>query len=116
MKKEVILRKVGEISETEINKLKAEHKEIYTINVQFEEPETNEVIELIGYLKRPERYVMGMALAIINSNPVKAKEIILTKSWLAGDDRIKTDDDAFYSATVAVDELLTVRQASLKKN
>jgi len=114
-KKEEI-RKLGIISNEELKKLKLKHGDVFTLSVLFEEKDTKEVVELFGYLRKPERFETGMSLAIMDSNPIKAKELILEKTWLAGDDRIKTDDDAFYSAILALDGFIEIRMASLKKN
>jgi len=108
------MKKYGEISEQEFAALKQKHGKIYTLTVEYDD--NGEVVELVGYLKRPERFVMGMALSAIERDPVRAKEIILEKSWLAGDERIKRDDDAFYSAFTVLDEVFMARNASLKKN
>jgi hypothetical protein len=109
-----VFKKYGELSENDLKALIQKHGIVYTLVVLFSEGE--EIVELYGYIKRPERFVMGMALSVIDSNPVKSKEIILEKSWLAGDERIKTEDDAFYSASTVLDELFMVRRAELKKN
>jgi len=80
------------------------------------ELEKETFVVLFGYLKKPDRSTISMALANQDRDPLRAKEIILAKSWLAGDDRIKTDDDAFYSASSVLDVFYQVRSASLKKN
>jgi len=108
------LQEFGKLSEPELAKLKETHKKVFELKVPFETSEN--VVLLYGYLRMPKRYELGMSLAQMDSNPVLAKEIILEKTWLAGDARIKTDDDAFYSAINVLDELITVRQAELKKN
>lgn len=110
------IKQVGKITDKELQELKAKHGKVFTLSVFYELPDTKEVVELYGYLRMPQRYEMGMSLAIIDNNPVQAKEILLTKTWLAGDERIKTDDDAFYSAIRVLDEFIVARQASLKKN
>lgn len=105
----------GKLSKEEYAKLKKEHGTVYTLEVYFED-KNGEIVQLFGYLKKPERNVVSMALSFKDSDPLRAKEIMLEKSWLAGDDRIKTDDDAFYTASSVLDSLLVVRFASLKKN
>jgi len=113
MKKEI--KEYGKLSKEELEKLKKEHGTVHTLEVYFED-ENGEIIRLFGYLKKPERHVVSMALAFKDRDPLRAKEIMLEKSWLAGDERIKTNDDAFYTASSVLDELLVVRFASLKKN
>ena len=118
MKKETLdfdkLKAVGKLSDEELAKLKARHKKVYTLRILFLD-ENDELIILYGYLKKPERYVVGMALAKLDSDPVTAKEIILFKSWIAGDERIKTDDDAFYASMQSLDEFFKARLSDIKK-
>jgi len=106
-------KRYGELPEAELAALNQKYGKIYTLTVEYDD--NGDVVELVGYLKRPELFVMGMALAVIETNPVRAKEIILEKSWLAGDERIKKDDDAFYSAFTVLDEVFMARNATLKK-
>ena len=113
------IKQEGVISDAEFQKLKVKHKDVFILTVLFNEnpdDEKSEEVELIAYLRKPKRYEMGMSLAIMDSNPVKAKELILEKTWLAGDVRIKENDDAFYSAIVSLDSFIIVRESGLKKN
>ncbi len=113
-------QKVGAISPDEFAKLKAKHGTIYVLSVLFNINEDNdkedEIVELLGYVRKPKRFEMSMALAKKDGNPVGAAEILLNKTWLAGDERIKTDDDAFFATMIPIEEFFFVRFASLKKN
>jgi len=109
------IKSYGKLSKEEFDALKKDHKDIFTLSVFFEE-ENGDVVELYAYLKKPDRSTISLALANIDRDPLRAKEILLAKSWLKGDERIKTNDDAFLSAASVLDGLLTVRSASLKKN
>jgi len=104
----------GKLSEEAILELKKKHGDIYTLDVDYDENGKEAV--LFGYLKKPDRPTLSMALSVIDRDPLRAKQILLEKSWLAGDERIKTDDDAFISASVVLDELIVVQRAGLKKN
>ncbi len=70
----------------------------------------------IGYIKKPSRASLGAAMSLINTNPLKANEIILKSNWLEGDERILNDDDAFMSASVLLEEVITIRKGEIKKN
>lgn len=108
------MKEYGKISDKEIQELKDKHKDVYVIDVDFEE--NGKIVVLYGYLKKPDRTTIGLSLSMIERDPLRAKQVILEKCWLAGDERIKTDDDAFLSATTVLDEFLVVRRAGLKKN
>lgn len=86
------------------------------IEQQLKEIEKDLYIVLYGYIKKPGRSTLGLALSMYDRDPLKAKEVILEKSWLKGDERIKTNDDAFLSASTVIGEFLTVGKAGLKKN
>ena len=108
------MKEYGKLTKEEIKELKKKHGEVYELDVDFEEKGERTV--LYGYLKKPDRTTIGLSLSMIERDPLRAKQVILEKSWLAGDERIKNDDDAFLSATTVLDEFLIVRRAGLKKN
>ncbi len=70
----------------------------------------------VGYIKKPSRNSLGAAMSLMQTNPLKANEIILKSNWLEGDERIMTDDDAFMSAGALLGEIIQVRQGEIKKN
>lgn len=67
------------------------------------------------YLKTPDRKCMGAALQAQKSDPIKAKEIILTNCWLGGNDQIKTDDDLFISVAAQLDDLIEIKEVEVKE-
>lgn len=70
----------------------------------------------IGYIKKPSRASLGAAMSLIGTNPIKANEILLQSNWLEGDKRILEDDDAFMSASILLEEVVTIRKGEIKKN
>ena len=114
MKKEI--KQSGKLSQEEFEELKKEHGTVYTVNVFFEDEKTGEMTELFAYLKKPDRNTVSLALSFKETDPLKSKEILLERTWLAGDERIKTEDEAFYTAATVLDQLIVVRLAGLKKN
>lgn len=109
------IKRFGEVSDEELTALKSKYGTVYTLSVLYLDEKTGEEVELIGYLKRPERYLMGMAVSKMDTNPIIAKEMIIEKCWIGGDERIRKDDDAFYSATIAIESLFSARMGELKK-
>lgn len=69
-----------------------------------------------GFIKYPSRVDVSIAMTMQNSDPLRGKEIVLRNSWLEGDDRLLNDDELFFSTCTAVDDLLSIRQAIVKKN
>ena len=70
----------------------------------------------VGYIKKPSRNSLGAAMSLMQSNPMKANEILLKSNWLEGDERILTDDDAFLSASMLLENVVSIRQGEIKKN
>ena len=101
----------GRISEDELKKLEAEHKSVSVLEV----PVTDDWSEIaVCYLKPVDRSLMSAVLA--TTDKVHQKEMLLESLWLAGDERIRKDDELFFSAMPALDGLLMFRMATLKKN
>lgn len=102
--------KKQELSKPEQLKRKHKVKEVFEISVEMGEGDT-----ATGYIKKPDRKVMGAAMSHFQSNPLKANEIILNSCWLDGDRRILEDDDAFMAAGVVLEQVIQIRQAEIKK-
>jgi len=93
--------------------LKKQYPDVWTLSVPCDDKGKDNAV---AYLKKPDRNVISAALAMQGTNPLKAKEIILSSCWIEGDERIKTNDDLFISACFVMDKLIRVRKAELKKN
>lgn len=111
--------KVQDPSAEEI-KLKAEldaiaqkysQKTVFRIDVEREDGSIAR-----AYFKKPDRNVYGAALSIQGRNPLSAKEVVLRSTFLEGDKDLLENDDLFYSACTVVDDMITFRAASIKKN
>jgi len=103
----------GKVSDERLETLKRTHGDVYTLEV----PENDEAtVMAVGYLKRPDRILLGAVLNKQKVNSIAAKELLLNSTWLDGDARIKTNDDLFLSACTVLDDFFSVRESSLKKN
>lgn len=85
--------------------LKAKHGEVYEINVDGH----------TAYLKKPDRKTLSYASSVGAKDPIKFNEILLNGCWVAGDERIKTDDSLFLSASQVLGTLVEVKEATLVK-
>lgn len=88
-----------------IKELKSKHGEVFEIDVDGHK----------AYLKKPDRKTLSYASSVASKDPIKFNEILLNGCWLAGDDRIKTDDSLFLSASQVLGTLVEVKEASLVK-
>lgn len=106
------MKETGILSDEQIASLKKAHKidHVHEISVQVSDEEL-----AFCYLRTPDRNTMGAVMAIGRNNPIKANEIVLSKCWLAGDERIRTDDELFLSVMPRLNELVDLRKADIKK-
>ena len=101
----------GRLSPAEVEILQKEHKNVAIIEV----PVNDDWTEIaIGYLKPVDRPLMSAVLS--TTDKVKQAELLLDALWLGGDERIRKDDDLFFSAMPELYKMITFHQASLKKN
>lgn len=70
----------------------------------------------VGFVKKPDRTLLGLVLSQLTVNQIKAFEILLNSTWIEGDERILKDDDVFMSAMTSLNEMITIRQGVLKKS
>ena len=96
----------GQLTDEQIADFKAKHGEV--IEAKFEGS--------VGYFKRADRQVMRMAMPFLNTDRIKYMEIIIENCWLAGDEKMKTDDDAFFALTDAVPDITAKKSAEIKKH
>ena len=103
--------KTEEEKKIDILKKKYNVDTIYTLEV----PVDDKGNFLTAYLKKPDRQILS-AVAAFQQDQIKASEILLNSIWLEGDERIKTDDELFFSALTALQDIIKVRVSTLKKN
>ena len=87
----------------QIEKLKSQYGDIFEI-----EEESKKCLN-----RRTNR--KDLRYASVVKDPVKMSETMLNQLWLDGDEEIKTRDDLFLAAVNAMQEVLQVKQAQLKK-
>ena len=98
----------------ELDAIASKHKvtKVYKLAVNI--GDTDEIA--VGYIKKPNRSCIESAMSIATTKPLKSSEIVLRSNWLEGDMRILDDDDTFLNATTAVDQIIKIRRAEVKKN
>lgn len=69
-----------------------------------------------GFLKYPNRTDVSIAMTMQNTDPLRGKQVVMESNWLEGDRRLIDDDELFLSACTALDSVLSIRQAIVKKN
>lgn len=94
-----------EITKEQIAEWKKKHGSVYEICVE----------DKIGYIRKPDRKVLGAAMSFAQSNPLKMGETILASCWLGGDDELRTDDDYFLGVNSKLEAIIEVKEAEIKK-
>lgn len=71
---------------------------------------------IYGFIKYPAREDVSIAMTMQTTDPLRGKEVVLRNNWLEGDMRLLDDTELFLSTCTALDDLLAIRQAIVKKN
>lgn len=70
----------------------------------------------VCFIEKPSRPVLSKAVSEIAAGRLlEAAETIFRSCWIEGDQRIMDEDELFMSAATIVQELISFRQAILKK-
>lgn len=72
----------------------------------------NEFFDVIAIV--PDRRIMGEFEKWMDKNPDKAKDILISNCLLSGKERVKADDDLFFTCANAIAELIPIRKAIIK--
>ena len=104
----------GEASKEQLADWRKKHRAVYEINVDSDDK------TLVGYIKRPDRYVKDEVFGLANDNRViAAGEVILRNCWLGGAevlaDASDEYNDLFDAACLASFEAISIPDASAKK-
>jgi hypothetical protein len=72
--------------------------------------------EKIAYLKKPNRYVLGIAFSKLESNPVEANEILIKNCIIpeVSDMDVMDNDDYFLSLMQHAGDLLQLKKSTSK--
>lgn len=90
-------------TEEELKKWKAKYGELFEISVD----------DKSCVLHRPTR--QDLSFASVVKDPIKMSETMLNTLWVSGDDEIKSDDTLFLAAIQKMQDVLEVKEATIKK-
>lgn len=97
---------IGQVSNEQIAEWKKLYGHIWEVKVG----------DSVCYLKKASRTTLRAALVFLEKDKIKYMEIIIDNSWLGGDDNIKKDDEMFYGLMGVVPELVSAKEAEIKKH
>lgn len=94
-----------ELTPDQIEEFKKEYGDIYLIQVEDKK----------CYLHKPSRQILDAANASSGKRSSAFNETLLKNCWIAGDKDIVNDDDYFLGASSQLGDIITFKQAELKK-
>lgn len=97
--------KQADLTAQQIDAFKKEYGEVYLIEVEDKK----------CFLHQPTRQILDAASMASKKADSKFNEIILKGCWLAGDKELVNDDVYFFSASSQLSEVITFKEATLKK-
>lgn len=68
-----------------------------------------------GWIRRPDRKVIGAAAVIAGSDLLKNREVILRNCWLGGDMALQNDDRYFLAVATQIDKTIEMAELEIKK-
>lgn len=92
-----------EFTKEQIAGYKARHGEIYLIEVE----------DKSCILHAPTRN--DVSYASVAKDPMKMSEALLNQLWVAGDEEVRTRDDLFMAVVSKMEEVIRVKEATVKK-
>lgn len=93
------------LTKEEIEGFKKEYGGVFLITVEDKK----------CYLHTPTRVILDAAHAASAKRSSKYNEVVIRSCWLAGDKIILDDDEYFLSASTHLDEMITFKEAGIKK-
>lgn len=64
-------------------------------------------------LRKPNR--KDLSYVSVVKDPMKMSEVMMKQLWVAGDEEIREQDDLFLAAIPKMEEVLKVKEATIKK-
>jgi hypothetical protein len=101
MQKELI----KEPTEKDIEAWKKKYQDVYLVTTEE---------GVTAYLRKPDRKTLSFAMKSGQKDPLKFNEAILNNCLLGGTMDM-TDDDQFMAVSGKLDEIVTVKEAEIKK-
>jgi hypothetical protein len=93
------------VTQKQIQEWKKEHGEVIKLSAD----------NLEGYIKKPDRKVLSLAMTEAQVDPFGMIEVILTNCWLGGDDEMKNNDSYLMGINAQIDKVIEIKTVEIKK-
>lgn len=109
-------KKTSEQLETELKKLKETHGTVYTLIVPLDPDNEGDTATI--YLKRSTRIITSAVRKVVQQDAIKGVETAIKSLYIGGDSLadVTGNDYAIQSCEGPIVEILSVKEATLKKN
>lgn len=91
------------LTEEQIAELKKKHGDLYEISVG----------DKSCIVRKPNR--KDLSYVSVVKDPIQMSETLMKQLWVAGDQEILDNDDLFLAAIPKMEEVIKVKQATIKK-
>lgn len=98
----------GQLTQQEINRLKAQNGKVYEIVVE------DDGEQYAAYFRRPDMQTLAAMTKIAKTDEIKASQILLENCFLAGADVVKTDPALFVAAVGQLSTVVGGVKATIK--
>lgn len=95
--------------------MKATKEQIKNWKAKYGDVFAIEIDGKYAYFKPAIRKIVRFATSKGQTNPMAFAEAIIENCWIGGDEELKTNDSYFLSLMQKVDELVEIKEATLKK-
>jgi|GEM_PF-5354685 len=105
------------LTDAKIKALKAEHGDIFLIEVPTEDKtsELCEVPTVSAIFKKPDMKTLGASAKFSESDPMKAGNVIYENCFIEGDELFKTSSEVKLAALKKFNAIFKIREATVKK-
>lgn len=102
-----------EVTEKQIKEWKTKHGKVYRIKVSKIDGKPGEV--LTGYARKPTKVELAAAAPLVQSDPVKAGDILRTNCYLGGDEELLKKDEYLIALNTKIGELFQIPAAEVEE-
>jgi hypothetical protein len=102
-----------ELLQSKIDLAKKKYGTVFEIEIPIDDDGNTTTI----YVKKASREILSIAGSLMSKDPMKANEVILKNCLIPelNDMTILDNEDIFLSACTAIEEIVRIRQATIKK-
>lgn len=98
----------GQLTEAEINRLKAQHGKIYEITAE------DDGEQYVAYFRRPDMGTLSAMTKMAKTDEIKASQILLENCFVGGADTVKSDTSLFMATVGELSKIVGAAKATIK--